>query len=76
MYNMSKVTHDGYFNSNTEDSLYELKESLNKQRIEDYKNNNYKLAGGCLELPVPEDSPFYVKNYSEYYKEEHITKEV
>ena len=68
MYNMSKVNHDGYFNSNTEDSLYELKENLNKQRIEDYKNNDYKLGGGCLELPVPEDSPFFVKDYSEYYK--------
>ena len=68
MYNMSKVNHDGYFNSNTEDSLYELKENLNKQRIDDYKNNDYKLGGGCLELPVPEDSPFFVKDYSEYYK--------
>ena len=65
---MSKVNHDGYFNSNTEDSLYELKENLNKQRIEDYRNNDYKLGGGCLELPVPEDSPFFVKDYSEYYK--------
>jgi len=68
MYNMSKVNHDGYFNSNTEDSLYELKENLNKQRLEDYKNNDYKLGGGCLELPVPEDLPFFVKDYSEYYK--------
>ncbi len=23
---------------------------------------------GCVELPVPEDSPFFVKDYSEYYK--------
>ena len=68
MYNMSRVNHNGYFDETTEEELYKLKEDLNKQRIEDYKNNNYKLAGGCLELPVPEDSPFFVKDYSEYYK--------
>ena len=68
MYNMSRVSHNGYFDETSEDELYKLKENLNNQRIEDYKNNNYKLAGGCLELPVPEDVPFYVKDYSEYYK--------
>ncbi len=26
------------------------------------------MGGGCLELPVPEDVPFFVKDYSEYYK--------
>lgn len=26
------------------------------------------MIGGCLPLPVPEDSPFFVKDYSEYYK--------
>ena len=68
MYNMSRVNHNGYFDETTEDALYELKENLNKQRTIDYQNGNYKLGGGCLELPVPEDVPFYVKDYSEYYK--------
>ena len=68
MYNMSRVNHNAYFDSMNEDDLYELKKNLNAQRIEDYKNGNYKLGGGCLELPVPEDVPFYVKDYSEYYK--------
>ena len=68
MYNMSRVNHNGYFDETTEDALYELKENLNKQRIIDYQNGNYKLGGGCLELPVPEDVPFFVKDYSEYYK--------
>ncbi len=68
MYNMSRVNHNGYFDQTDEDALYELKKNLNAQRIEDYKNGNYKLGGGCLELPVPEDMPFYVKDYSEYYK--------
>ena len=68
MYNMSRVNHNGYFDETTEVQLYELKESLNSQRIEDYKSGKYKLGGGCLELPVPKDSPFFVKDYSEYYK--------
>ena len=68
MYNMSRVNHNGYFDETTEDALYELKKNLNKQRTIDYQNGNYKLGGGCLELPVPEDVPFFVKDYSEYYK--------
>ena len=38
------------------------------QRLEDLRNGEYKLGGGCLSLPVPEDAPFFVKDYSEYYK--------
>ena len=68
MYNMSRVNHYGYFDETTEEELNTIKENLNKQRIEDYKTNEYKLGGGCLELPVSEDLPFYVKDYSEYYK--------
>jgi len=34
MYNMSRVNHNGYFDETNEDSLYELKQKLNAQRIE------------------------------------------
>lgn len=67
MYNMSRVNHNGYFDATTEDELYELKKNLNAQRIEDFKNSQYKLAGGVAET-VPEDAPFYVKDYHDYYK--------
>ena len=67
MYNMSRVNHNGYFDETTEDALYELKKSLNAQRIEDFKNGEYKLAGGVAET-LPEDAPFYVKDYHDYYK--------
>lgn len=67
MYNMSRVNHNGYFDEMTEDALYELKKSLNAQRIEDFKNGKYKLAGGVAET-IPEDAPFYVKDYYDYYK--------
>lgn len=70
MYNMSRVNANGYFDADdNEEKRYELKKALNAQRITDYKNGNYERAGGCLELPVPEDAPFFVKDYSEYYKD-------
>lgn len=67
MYNMSRVNHNGYFDSTSEDELYQLKEQLNAQRIEDFKNGSYALAGGVVD-PLPEDAPFYVKDYYDYYK--------
>lgn len=71
MYNMSRVNANGYFDENDNDNendRYEMKKILNEQRIKDYKSGEYKRGGGCLPLPVPEDAPFFVKDYSEYYK--------
>ena len=67
MYNMSRVNHNGYFDSTTEEQLYDLKKSLNAQRIEDFKSGEYKLGGGVVD-PLPEDAPFFVKDYYDYYK--------
>ena len=67
MYDMSRVNANGYFDSMDEDARYELKKSLNAQRIEDYKNGSYKRAGGVVD-PLPEDAPFFVKDYYDYYK--------
>ena len=69
MYDMTRVNANGYFDANdNEEARYEMKKDLNAQRIVDYKNGSYELGGGCLDLPVPPDAPFYVKDYSEYYK--------
>lgn len=69
MYDMTRVTANGYFDeSDNEEARYDLRVNITKQRDDDYKTKEYKLAGGCLELPVPEDVPFFVKDYSEYYK--------
>ncbi len=69
MYDMTRVNANGYFDSeNSEEKRYENKKMLNAQRISDYRSGSYERAGGCLELPVPEDAPFFVKDYSEYYK--------
>ena len=69
MYDMTRVNANGYFDSeNSEEKRFEKKKALNAQRTEEYKNRTYQRAGGCLPLPVPEDAPFFVKDYSEYYK--------
>ncbi|MBR0277883.1 MAG: alpha/beta hydrolase [Clostridia bacterium] len=69
MYDMTRVNANGYFDSeNSEEKRFEKKKALNAQRTEEYKNRTYQRAGGCLPLPVPEDAPFFVMDYSEYYK--------
>lgn len=67
MYNMSRVTAKGYFDSMDENARHELRKSLNAQRIADFKNNKYKRAGGVVD-PLPNDAPFFVKDYYDYYK--------
>lgn len=68
MYDMTRVTANGYFDeADTEEARYEMRKSLNSQRTKDYKNNEYKLAGGVVN-ELSEDAPFYVKDYYDYYK--------
>ena len=68
MYNMSRVNANGYFdNEDNEDARFALKQRLNAQRTEDYKNGTNKLAGGVVD-PLPEDAPQFVKDYYAYYK--------
>lgn len=67
MYNMSRVNANGYFDSLDADKRYELREQLNAQRTEDAKNGTYALGGGVVD-PLPEDAPWFVKDYYDYYK--------
>lgn len=67
MYDMSRVTANGYFDAMDEDARYQLKEKLNAQRTEDFRNGSYALAGGVVD-PLPEDAPQFVKDYYAYYK--------
>lgn len=69
MYDMSRVNAQGYFDSMDADARYELRKTLNAQRITDYKNGTYERAGGVVD-PLPDDAPFYVKDYYDYYKTE------
>ena len=67
MYDMTRVNACGYFDSMSADDRYEARKALNAQRIVDYRNGTYQLGGGVVDL-LPEDAPFYVKDYYEYYK--------
>ena len=67
MYDMSRVSANGYFDSMDEDARYELRRKLNEQRTIDAKNGTYALAGGVID-PLPEDAPQFVKDYYAYYK--------
>lgn len=70
MYNMSRINANGYFDeADNADARYEMKVALNNQRTEDYRNGEYVLAGGVVD-PLPDDAPFFVKDYYDYYKTE------
>lgn len=70
MYDMTRVTAKGYFDADdSADKRYETRKALNAQRTEDYKNGTYARAGGVVD-PLPEDAPFFVKDYYDYYKTE------
>ena len=68
MYDMTRVNANGYFDEeDSEAQRFEKKTALNELRTAEYKKGAYS-RGGCVELPVPEELPFFVKDYSEYYK--------
>ena len=68
MYDMTRVSANGYFDSeDTAEIRYEKKKAMNAQRIKDYRNGTYALAGGVVD-PLPEDAPQFVKDYYAYYK--------
>ncbi|MEE1156808.1 MAG: alpha/beta hydrolase [Methanobrevibacter sp.] len=70
MYNMTRINAKGYFDeADSPDARYEMKVMLNNQRTQDYKNGEYVRAGGVVD-PLPDDAPFFVKDYYDYYKTE------
>lgn len=68
MYDMTRVNTKGYFDAeDSAEARHEKRLALNAQRTEDYKNGSYVRAGGVVD-PLPEDAPFFVKDYHDYYK--------
>ena len=68
MYNMSRVGAKGYFDANdSEAERHAQRAALNAQRTADYKSGVYARAGGVVD-PLPDDAPFFVKDYYAYYK--------
>ena len=67
MYDMTRVTAKGYNDTIDDDTRYKMKEALNKQRIEDFKNGTYAKSQG-LPDKLTGDEPQFIKDYVSYYK--------
>jgi hypothetical protein len=68
MYDMSKVNVEGYFASeDTPAQRMEKRRALAEQRTKDYASGTYERAGGVVD-PLPDDAPWFVKDYHAYYK--------
>lgn len=68
MYDMSRVNAKGYFDAeDSEAARYEKRKSLNTQRTEEYRSGTYVRGGGVVD-PLPDNAPFFVKDYYDYYK--------
>lgn len=68
MYDMTRVNAKGYFDAeDSEEARHEKRVALNKQRTLDYQSGTYALGGGVVD-PLPDDAPFFVKDYYDYYK--------
>jgi fermentation-respiration switch protein FrsA (DUF1100 family) len=65
---MTRVGAKGYFDSeDSEEARYKQRAAMCAQRLEDVKAGEYKRAGGVVD-PLPEEAPFFVKDYHDYYK--------
>ena len=68
MYDMSRINAKGYFDAeDSEEARHAKRAALNAQRTADYRSGSYVLGGGVVD-PLPEDAPFFVKDYYDYYK--------
>lgn len=68
MYDLPRGTANGYFDKeDSEQARFEKRKAMNAQRIVDYQNGSYAPVGGVVD-PLPEDAPFFVKDYYDYYK--------
>jgi len=68
MYDMSRVNAKGYFDAeDSAEARHEKRKTLNAQRTADYRSGTYALGGGVAD-PLPEDAPFFLKDYYAYYK--------
>ena len=68
MYDMSRVAREGYFGSTDNAEARDAQRAAwAAQRTEDYRSGTYKRAGGVVD-PLPDDAPWFVKDYYDYYK--------
>ncbi|MBF8970572.1 alpha/beta hydrolase [Streptococcus sp. NLN76] len=69
LYDLSRVAAKGYFDeADSEEARYQTRVALADQRTADTKTETFQLAGGVVD-PLPEDAPYFVKDYYAYYKQ-------
>ena len=68
MYDMSRVTANGYFDSMDADARYALRQQLNAQRTRDARSGSIAPSAAGLPEALTGDEPQFVKNYFAYYK--------
>ena len=67
MYDMTRVAREGYFgSSDSPEARREQRIAMCAQRTADYASGEYLRAGGVVD-PLPEDAPWFVKDYHAYY---------
>ena len=68
MYDMSRVAREGYFGAaDSKEARCAQRAAWAAQRTADYETGTYLRAGGVID-PLPDDAPFFVKDYHAYYK--------
>lgn len=69
MYDMSRIAGNGYFdNQDNEEARYQARLALANQRTLDARTGQMQQAGGVPDV-LPEDAPYFVKDYFDYYKQ-------
>lgn len=69
IYDMTRVSAKGYFDSTDEEARYQQKVALNAQRTKDFASGEFAMSGG-LPSALPEEAPQFLKDYVAYYKTE------
>ena len=68
MYDMSRIAAKGYFDEqDSPEARQAQRRAYADQRTRDYAAGTYERAGGVVD-PLPEDAPFFVRDYYDYYK--------
>lgn len=67
LYNMTRVTQQGYFDSMDNEARYKLKQQLAQLRTNEFRDGQIKPQGGLPDV-APSDAPDFLKQYMAYYK--------
>jgi len=67
MYDMTRVSAYGYFDSTDENARYAMRQQLAAARTADYKNGTYAKPDMSITSESTEEPPQFVKDYMAYY---------